>query len=185
MPDGARCRLLHGRNLEDFGTEIAVISAFFKGGENLLKVQTAVARIPSVVICQVYVDIVGAVPADGLIDVLLLQIQMENIHHQPEIGAVHTVHHGSSLCQGIDEIRLHNSHCLQGNVHVPGCPVVSQLPEGLHCQVFGFFSGKFPAVLASHTSDVDIGSQKACKINDFPAPADSLLPDLLPGVCIA
>ena len=65
MPDGARCRLLHGRNLEDFGTEIAVISAFFKGGENLLKVQTAVARIPSVVICQVYVDIVGAVPADG------------------------------------------------------------------------------------------------------------------------
>ena len=110
---------------------------------------------------------------------------MEDIHHQPEIGTVHTVHHGGSLCQGVDEIGLHDGNCLQCNSHISGCPVISQFPECFHCQVFCFFSGTFTAILSSHPSNVYVCSQKACKINDFLAPADSLPANLLPGVSIA
>ena len=67
----------------------SIITAFLKSGKDFLKIQPALAGIAAVVVSQVYMDVVGTVLPDGFIQVLFLQVQMENIHHQPEVGPVY------------------------------------------------------------------------------------------------
>ena len=119
-------------------------------------------------------DVVTAVCADGLIQILFLQIQVENIHHEMKIGSSHPVHHGRSLCQGIDEVGLHDGHCLQGNVHLFRGRIVSQLSKRTLSQSARFLPVQFPAVLSPYPPYIYIGPQVTGKINDFLCPLHGL-----------
>ena len=51
------------------------------------------SRITSVIISQMYMNIIRAVLSDGIEEILLLQIQMEYIQHQSEIRTIYTIYH--------------------------------------------------------------------------------------------